>query len=211
MERNFHVFYQLCKGAEGKLREACRIESCDQFRYLSRSGCFDVEGIDDVVEYQATRNAMAHIGLSKKAIDTVFKLVAAILHLGNVSFAMSGDGHNCVVSNEDALQTTAKLLGVDPVGLSEALTKRLLETSRGGEVKQINATLTVQQANGTRDALAKALYSRLFNFLVDQTNEAMGDAKQGVELKNSFPTPYTSPPSAIVTCSVTTNYLFDGN
>ena len=67
MERNFHVFYQLCKGAEGKLRESCKIESCDQFRYLARSGCFDVEGMDDVAEYEATRRAMSHVGLSNKA------------------------------------------------------------------------------------------------------------------------------------------------
>ena len=109
--------------------------------------------------------------------------MAAILHLGNVEFQMTGDsGHNCVVKNERQLHITAKLLGVDPEGLADALTKRLLETSRGGAVTRINATLTVQQANGTRDALAKTLYSRLFNFLVGQTNEAMGHSEQGMSI-----------------------------
>jgi myosin I len=91
-------------------------------------------------------------------------------------------GHNCVVSNGKQLQITAKLLGVDPEGLTNALTKRMLETSRGGQVNRINATLTVQQANGTRDALAKTLYSRLFDFLVAQTNEAMGHTNQGMSI-----------------------------
>jgi len=55
-ERNFHIFYQFCKGAGGKLREQCKVKGCDQFKYLSRSGCYDVEGIDDIAEYNDTRH-----------------------------------------------------------------------------------------------------------------------------------------------------------
>ena len=77
MERNFHVFYQLCKGAEGKLRESCKIESCDQFRYLARSGCFIVwrmDGMSAVFPSAETKNATdsniaARVGVGGGGVD----------------------------------------------------------------------------------------------------------------------------------------------
>jgi len=80
------------------------------------------------------------------------------------------------------LEVTAGLLGVDSPGLADALTKRLLETTRGGQVSRINASLSAPQASGTRDALAKTLYSRLFDFLVGETNKAMGHTGLGMSI-----------------------------
>lgn len=86
-ERNYHIFYQLCRGAEPKQAEELGLnQNLESFRYLNQSGCLEVLHLNDASEYHATIDAMQAVDISKDDIESIMKIVAAILHLGNVTF-----------------------------------------------------------------------------------------------------------------------------
>ncbi|KAI9495701.1 P-loop containing nucleoside triphosphate hydrolase protein [Zychaea mexicana] len=169
-ERNFHVFYQLTKAAPPEYQEAYGLQGPESFLYTSRSGCLDVEGINDVTEYGETIKAMDIVGLQKHEQDEIFKMLAVVLWLGNLLF-VEDDSGNAAISDPDVANFIAYLLEVDNESLSKALTNRVMETQRGGRRGSVyEVPLNVTQATSVRDALAKAVYERLFEWIVTRVN-----------------------------------------
>ncbi|ORX53664.1 hypothetical protein DM01DRAFT_1336195 [Hesseltinella vesiculosa] len=179
-ERNFHIFYQLTKAAPPEYQESYGLQGPESFLYTSRSNCLQVEGIDDVQDFNETINAMNVIGLAKHEQDEIFKMLAIILWIGNIVFA-EDDAGNAMISDPDVASFVAYLLEVDNESLSKALTSRIMETQRGmrrGSVYEV--PLNVAQANSVRDALSKSIYERLFEWIVTRVNaslEARGAAE----------------------------------
>ena len=91
-ERNFHIFYQFTKGASKTYRDQYGVQEPDKYLYTSKSKCFNVDGIDDLADYQDTLNAMRIIGLSQAEQDEIFRMLAAILWTGNIQFREDKDG-----------------------------------------------------------------------------------------------------------------------
>ncbi|KAM3585942.1 class II myosin [Umbelopsis sp. WA50703] len=172
-ERNFHIFYQLTKGASPEYQEQFGLQGPESYLYTSKSGCLDVDGIDDVQDYQETINAMNVVGLAKEEQDEIFKMLAIILWLGNIQFSEGDDG-NSVVADADVTNFIAYLLEVNPDILSKALTTRVMETQRGGRRGSVyDVPLNVTQATSVRDALCKAIYENLFEWIVARVNVSL--------------------------------------
>ncbi|KAF3521624.1 hypothetical protein F2Q69_00049395 [Brassica cretica] len=143
------------------------------FRYLNQSSCFELDGVNDAEEYLATRKAMDVVGISEQEQDAIFRVVAAILHLGNIEFCKGEDADSSSLKDEQSkfhLQMTSELLMCDSHSLEDALCKRIMVTPE----EVIKRSLDPLGAAVSRDGLAKTIYSRLFDWLVNKINISIG-------------------------------------
>ncbi|KAG4188812.1 hypothetical protein ERO13_A08G189000v2 [Gossypium hirsutum] len=142
------------------------------FHYLNQSSCYELVGVDDSHDYLATKKAMDIVGISVGEQDAIFRIVAAILHLGNIAFALEGEDSS-VLEDDKAkfhLQVAAELLMCDLEALETALCKRNMVTPE----EVIKRSLDPLGAAISRDGLAKTIYARLFDWLVKKINVSIG-------------------------------------
>ncbi|XP_055019927.1 unconventional myosin-Ie-like [Boleophthalmus pectinirostris] len=163
-ERNFHIYYQILEGASSEQRENLGVTTPDYYFYLNQSGTYTVDDVSDKKDFAETMEAMAVVGLSVEEQDSVLQIVASILHLGNISFRE--ENNYASIESQDFLAFPSFLLGVQQEALCSKLTSRVMDSKWGGRSESIAVTLNTEQAAFTRDALSKALYGRLFDFLV---------------------------------------------
>ncbi|KAK9454893.1 P-loop containing nucleoside triphosphate hydrolase protein [Dipodascopsis uninucleata] len=172
-ERNFHIFYQFTKGANQTHREQFGVQPPESYIYTSASKCTSVQGIDDIADFKDTLNAMGVIGLQQAEQDQIFKMLSTVLWLGNVDFVENEEG-NAAIRDQSVPTFVAYLMGVDAGAIEKALTSRIVETSRGGRRGSIyEVPLNPTQARAVRDALAKGIYSNLFDWIVDRVNVSL--------------------------------------
>jgi len=177
-ERNFHFFYNLLAGASQYDQQQLSLYSASDYYYVNQGQAIQVDGIDDRQDYEEVRNAMNVVGMSEEEQANLLYIVAAVLHLGSIYF-VEGQKGNAAVHDRTALQFVSSLLYVDPQTLERALLFRVLNTggSGGASVSRVGSTYNVpqnpEQASGARDALARELYSRLFDWIVNKINIAL--------------------------------------
>ncbi|CAI5713112.1 unnamed protein product [Peronospora destructor] len=169
-ERNYHIFYQLLAGADNALRERLQLQTPEEYEYLRKSECFHIHSCDDAKEFATTKRCMETIGIMEDRQEMVFELLAAVLLIGNLKFAMEND--TCVSVGDDSangMKLVASFLQVSEDALSKALLTRQLYVGGKVIVQQQN----LEQVRDKRDALAKGIYSSLFLWLVSELNRTI--------------------------------------
>ncbi|XP_059651763.1 myosin-12 [Cornus florida] len=179
-ERNYHCFYMLCAAPPEDVKKF-KLGDPRKFHYLNQTNCYEVANVDDAREYLETRNAMDVVGISQDEQDAIFRVVAAILHLGNIEFIKGKDIDSSKLKDDKAvyhLQTAAELLMCNEKALEDSLCKRMIVTPDGN----ITKLLDVAAATLSRDALAKTIYSRLFDWIVDKINNSIGQDPNAISI-----------------------------
>ncbi|KAH9612120.1 hypothetical protein KSS87_002600 [Heliosperma pusillum] len=173
-ERSYHIFYQLCAGAPDSLREKLNLRSLEEYKYLKQSNCYTIPFVDDAEQFHNVLEALDVVHVTKDDQESAFAMVAAVLWLGNVSFTVIDNDNHVEPVPDEALLSVAKLLGCKVEELQLALSTRNMKVRKDNIVQK----LTLSQAIDTRDALAKSIYSCLFDWLVEKINKSLGVGKR---------------------------------
>ncbi|KAF8061448.1 myosin 5 [Lyophyllum atratum] len=183
-ERNYHIFYQLCAGAPLKERKDLGLDAdVTKFQFLKQGGpsSTPIAGVDDSEEFRATQQALSTVGISVEKQWAVFRLLAALLHLGNVKITPLRNEAS-LDDNDAALLLATRFLGVNLADFKKWTVKKQIITRS----EKIVTSLNVVQATVVRDSVAKFVYACMFEWLVAIVNESLagenGDAADRAEM-----------------------------
>ncbi|KAJ4483037.1 P-loop containing nucleoside triphosphate hydrolase protein [Lentinula edodes] len=193
-ERNYHIFYQLCQGVS-KLPDSERAQfgldglnsdltDGKGFRYLSSSSSsFKIDNVDDAANFAATCQALSVVGIDSANQLSIFRLLAGILHLGNIDIQHRRDAKDAIIESKSdhALAKATELLGISAEQFARCTTKKVID-ARG---EKYESARTVDQAVGVRDGVAKFIYNSVFDWLVKRINESLGEGG-GMEEEDSM-------------------------
>lgn len=169
-ERNYHIFYCLLVGLGASEKENLELTEAKDYYYLTQGNCLECEGRSDKRDFAEIRGAMKVLTFTDDNIWDIFKLLAGILHFGNIEFTAieRRNLESTGFKDEDQVRKVAKMLEVNQKGLSDALTTK--STVTHGEI--IVSPVPKDKAMDMRDAFVKAIYGRLFIWIVAKLNEA---------------------------------------
>ncbi|XP_052525295.1 unconventional myosin-VIIa isoform X1 [Tympanuchus pallidicinctus] len=170
-ERNYHVFYCMLRGMTMEQKKKLGLGKATDYNYLAMGNCTTCDGRDDSKEYANIRSAMKVLMFTDTENWEISKLLAAILHMGNLKYeARTYDNLDaCEVVQSASLITAASLLEVEPQDVMNCLTSRTIIT-RG---ETVSTPLSMEQALDVRDAFVKGIYGRLFVWIVEKINAAI--------------------------------------
>uniref|UniRef100_A0A914Z2E5 Myosin motor domain-containing protein n=1 Tax=Panagrolaimus superbus TaxID=310955 RepID=A0A914Z2E5_9BILA len=201
-ERNYHIFYQLLAGVDDGTVKEWNLGPPDRFRYLA-GGCtqffasptskskipksrysqissnvLNDDLVDDYSDFHRLRKSLLDSGFSESKRDNVFKVIAGILHLGNIEFEdnVEDSKGGCMIlpKSSASLSYASKLLGVESSELLNGLITRVMQPAKGGVLGTIiRVPLKPREASNARDALAKAIYNRIFDTVVLSINKSI--------------------------------------
>ncbi|KAJ9077383.1 Myosin type-2 heavy chain 1 [Entomophthora muscae] len=173
-ERNYHIFYQICKGASDAEKKDMHLTNIEDYHYLNQGGQYTVPGVDDANEFKITRDALNTIGIDKETQTEIFRLCAALLHIGNIAVAGNEKSGANIPEADEALAHVCEILKIKSSDFRKWMVKKQIVTRSD----KIISNLTPVQATLVRDSAAKFLYSNLFDWLIKRTNEKLANGNE---------------------------------
>ncbi|OQO03613.1 hypothetical protein B0A48_10278 [Cryoendolithus antarcticus] len=164
-ERNYHIFYQLVAGASESERHELGLQPVEEYEYLNQGSAPEIEGVNDAKDFLETRQSLSRLGVPESVQSSLWQVLAALLHIGNIKVTASRSEAQLTAS-EPSLAKACALLGINAAAFAQWTVKKQLVT-RG---EKIMSNLNAPQATVVRDSVAKYIYSSLFDWLVETMN-----------------------------------------
>ena len=179
VERSYHIFYQLLQpfgdNIGGGLREKCHLSTdIYDYTYVSQ-GKTKVDSIDDNEELEYTEDAFNVLGFSEQEKFDCYMLTAAVMTFGGVEYKTKGrdDQAECEQVGPDTFPgKAAALCGVDPFVMIKAFCKPRIKVG----TEWVTKGQTCEQATSSTGGIARAIYDRLFKWLIEKCNDTLIDA-----------------------------------
>ncbi|KAG9219957.1 hypothetical protein CCMSSC00406_0006870 [Pleurotus cornucopiae] len=167
-ERSFHVFYQLMAGGGRQFKESLLLDGgIEDYGYLNQSRR-EVDGVDDKEEWSHLKSALDIVGFSPAEQFDLFRVVAAIMHIGNITVT-STRSDDALMPNPSQVERVCHLLGIPVAEFTRAILRPSVLAGR----EWVSQARTQQQALDELASLCKTLYEKTFGLLVDRINRAL--------------------------------------
>ncbi|XP_069654953.1 myosin heavy chain, skeletal muscle, adult-like [Haliaeetus albicilla] len=172
-ERSYHIFYQITSNKKPELIDMLLITTNPyDFHYVSQ-GEVSVPSIDDQEELMATDSAIDILGFTADEKTAIYKLTGAVMHYGNLKFKQKQREEQAEPDGTEVADKAAYLMGLNSADMLKAMCSPRVKV--GNEF--VTKGQTVEQVHNAVGALAKAVYERMFLWMVVRINQQL-DTKQ---------------------------------
>ncbi|XP_055686240.1 myosin heavy chain, muscle isoform X18 [Lutzomyia longipalpis] len=169
LERSYHIFYQMMSGSVDGLKAKCLLSN-DIYDYHNvAQGKITIPNVDDGEECVATDQAFDVLGFTQEEKDNVYKITAAVMHMGGMKFKQRGREEQAEADGTEEGERVATLLGTDTQELYKNLLKPRIKV--GNEF--VTQGRNKDQVSNSVGALCKGIFDRLFKWLVKKCNETL--------------------------------------
>ncbi|XP_076163090.1 myosin heavy chain isoform X20 [Ptiloglossa arizonensis] len=173
LERSYHIFYQMMSGSVAGLKDMCFLSN-NIYDYVNVSqGKITIPNVDDGEECLLTDQAFDVLGFTQEEKNDIYKITAAVMHMGGMKFKQRGREEQAEADGTEEGERVAKLLGCDCADLYKNLLKPRIKV--GNEF--VTQGRNKDQVAYSVGAMSKAMFDRLFKWLVKKCNETL-DTKQ---------------------------------
>ncbi|XP_042890600.1 myosin heavy chain, muscle-like isoform X41 [Penaeus japonicus] len=176
LERSYHIFYQIMSDFVKHLKQMCFLSNDIHDYYFVSQGKVTVASIDDNEEMQFTDTAFDVLGFTQEDKDNVYKVTATVMHFGNLKFKQRGREEQAEPDGTETGDICGKLLGCEGAELYKNLTKPKIKV--GNEF--VTQGRNKDQVYYSVGALAKALFDRMFKWLVRKCNVTLETGQKRV-------------------------------
>ncbi|XP_076459067.1 myosin heavy chain, striated muscle-like isoform X1 [Babylonia areolata] len=169
VERNYHIFYQVCSNAIPSLNDLCLISPDPGLYSFINQGNLVVDGIDDVEEMKLTDTAFDVLGFTEEEKASMYKCTAAIMHFGEMKFKQRPREEQAEADGTAEAEKVAFLLGINAGDLLKSLLKPKIKVG----TEYVTQGRNMDQVTYSVAALSKSLYNRMFEWLVKRVNKTL--------------------------------------
>uniref|UniRef100_A0A8C4Y4V1 Uncharacterized protein n=1 Tax=Gopherus evgoodei TaxID=1825980 RepID=A0A8C4Y4V1_9SAUR len=172
-ERSYHIFYQIMSNKKPELIEMLLITTNPYDYPFVSQGEISVASIDDQEELIATDSAIDILGFSSEEKTAIYKLTGAVLHYGNLKFKQKQREEQAEPDGTEVADKAAYLMNLNSADLLKAMCCPRVKVGN----EYVTKGQTVQQVHNSVGALAKAVYEKMFLWMVVRINQQL-DTKQ---------------------------------
>ncbi|NXV64245.1 MYH1B protein, partial [Molothrus ater] len=172
-ERSYHIFYQIMSNKKPELIDMLLITTNPYDYQFVSQGEITVASINDQEELMATDSAIDILGFTADERTAIYKLTGAVMHYGNLKFKQKQREEQAEPDGTEVADKAAYLMGLNSADLLKALCYPRVKVGN----EYVTKGQTVQQVYNSVGALAKAVYEKMFLWMVVRINEQL-DTKQ---------------------------------